>query len=284
MSTMIQAPRFRSTARLAHWVRRNKNHGRLPPESERCFFRTKESPEMVSKNLLSYSNYVGELGSDLDALFIPADLPNYVRILHIKGVNPSLGLLSRLDPERLVWAASFLKRLPEELEARIVDPSLMASYATEVGPLRENLEDVILGDGCAVVKYIKVLKTHFRDVPERFFRALVGQDDHFFRLAQDIGRLPFYLEESISTPSVALDYAKYIIKGRLPEEVEVRAFHESPRLAVRYSYEVIRGYASVRLPEPLHIALMLHPEQNPEIRKYIMEVERTSEKPAGDGE
>lgn len=284
MSATIQTPRFRSTTRLAQWVRRNRPSGRLPPESERCFFRGREAPEKVSKNLLFYSNYAGELGPELDSLLLPGELPQYVRVLHLKGVKPGLGLLSRLDPERLVWASGFLGRLPEELESRIVEPSLMASYAGEVGVLPDHLADVVLGDDCAVVRYIKILKMHFKEVPERFLRDLAGHDRHFVSLAQDIGRLPSYLEESIRDPGVALNYARYIIKGRLPEEVEVRVFHSSPRLAVRYGYEVIRGYASVRLPEPLHIALVLHPEQDPEIRKYIVEVERTSEKTTLDGE
>lgn len=283
MSATIQAPRFRSTTRLVQWVRRYRFPGRLPLDSERCFFRTKEAPEKVSKNLLYYSNYAGELG-ELESLLLPSELPQYVRVLHTKGVKPSLSILSLLDPERLVWASSFLKRLPEELEARIKDPSLMASYAAEVGPLREDLEDVMLGDDCAVVRYIKVLKLHFKEVPERFLRDLVGHDRHFVSLAQDIGRLPSYLEESITDPRVALDYARYIIRGRLPEEVEVRAFRGSPRMSIRYGYEVIRGFAPCRLPEPLHIALMLHPEQDSEIRKYILEVDRTSEKTPIEGE
>lgn len=284
MSTTIQAPRFRSTTRLAQWVRRNRPSGRLPPESERCFFRGREGSEKVSKNLLFYSNYAGDLGPELESLLLPGDLPQYVRVLHFKGVKPGVELLSRLDPEHLVWASSFLGRLPEELEARIQDSSLMASYADYVGLLPDHLADVILGDSNSVVRYIKLLKTHFKDVPERFLRDLAGHDRHFVSLAQDIGRLPSYLEESIKDPGVALNYARYIIRGRLPEEVEVRVFHGSPRLAVRYGYEVIRGFASVRLPEPLHIALMLHPEQDPEIRKYIVEVDRTSEKPQQDGE
>lgn len=279
MDTTINPPRFRSTTRLAQWVRRNKPSGRLPPESERCFFRTKESPDKVSKNLLFYANYAGELGSELDSLLTVHDVSLYVRILHTKDIKPSISLLSRMDQERLVWAAHFLGRLPEELESRIDSSSLMASYAEEIGVLPENLEAVILGDDYAVVRYIKVLKTHFKEVPEKFMRDLVGHDCHFLSLAQDIGRLPSYLEESIKDPKVALDYAKYIIKGRLPDVVETQAFMGSPRMAVRYAWEVIRGFASVRLPEPLHIALMLHPEQDSEIRRYMMEVERTSEKP-----
>lgn len=283
MDATMQIPRFRSTARLAQWVRRHRFPGRLPLDSERCFFRTKESPDKVSKNLLFYSNYAGGLG-ELESLLLPGDLPQYVRVLHTKGVKPSLELLSRLDPERLVWASGFLGKLPAELEARITDPSLMASYACEVGVLPDHLADVVLGDDCAVVRYIKVLKLHFKEVPERFLRDLVGHDRHFVGLAQDIGRLPSYLEESIRDPKVALDYAKYIIKGPLPESVAVAAFIGSHRMMVRYAYDVIRGFASVRLPEPLHIALMLHPEQDPEIRRYIVEVERTSEKPDGEGE
>lgn len=284
MNTTIQAPRFRSTTRLAQWVRRNKPVGRLSVESERCFLSGREEADKVSKNLLFYANYAGELGEHLESRMNDGEVPNYVRVLHTKGVPVPSRLLSRLDPERLVWASGFLRRLSDEFEAKIQDSSLMASYADNVGVLPERLEDVILGDSDSVVRYIKVLKTNFKEVPERFLRDLVGHDRHFVSLAQDIGRLPSYLEESIKDPYVAMNYAKYIIKGRLPEEVEVRVFHGSPRMAVRYGFEVVRGFASVRLPEPLHIALMLHPEQDSEIRKYIVEVDRTSEKPPQDGE
>lgn len=52
-------PRFRSTSRLATWRRRNNFPGRLPPESEACFFKSKESASLKGKNLICYANYSG---------------------------------------------------------------------------------------------------------------------------------------------------------------------------------------------------------------------------------
>ena len=284
MDTTIQAPRFRSTARLAQWVRRNKPRTRLPSESERCFFRGVEDAKKVSRNLLFYSNYVGDVGEGLESVFLSEDLSQYVRVLHIKGLKPSLGLLSRLNDAQLVWASHFLGRLPEDLEARLQAPSLLSDYANNVGPLPSNLEDIIAESPDAVAQYIYVLKVNFREVPERLLRVLVGHDRHFGKLAQALGsRLPSYLEESISDPNLALNYAKTWVRGRLPEVVEQRAFMSDPRMAVRYAFEVVRGFANVRLPDALHNAVILHGGDESDIRKYVLEVDRCSENSTGDG-
>ena len=284
MDTTVQVPRFRSTVRLAQWVRKNTPRSRLPRESERCFFRGAEDAKKVSRNILFYSNYVGEVGVELESLLLPEELAQYVRILHIKGLKPSMGLLSRLSDNQLVWASNFLGRLPEELEAKIQTPSLMSDYASNIGPLPPHLEAVLEASHHAIAQYVLVLKTHSREVPERFFRALVGHEEHFPRLAQVFGRLPSYLEESISDPHLALNYAKNWVKGRLPEAVEQRAFQSDPGMAVRYAFEVVRGFASVRLPDALHNAVVLHGGDDVSIRKYILEVDRCSENPSGDGE
>lgn len=276
-------PRFRSTARLAQWVRRNRPLGRLPSESERCFFRSKESPEKVSRNLLYYSNHAGNLGEELEALLVPDDLVGYCRVVRIKGGMPSEFVLSRMDETRLVLASQHVGRIPEDHERRISSPHLAVHYAGRVGPVPSYLEDAIVESADSAMEYIEVLKTHFKDVPDRFMRALVGHDRHFLRLARALGgRIPSYLEESMTDPNVALAYARNYIRGRLPEEVEGRVFFNSPGMAAKYAFEIIRGFSNPCLPEALHNSVVLSPEasSDPEVRRYIAEVERFSEKPS----
>jgi len=281
-TTAPHYPRFRYTTRLAQWVRRNKPQGRLPPESERCFFSSKESPEKVSSNLVYYSNYAGRLGEELEALLTQDDLVRYCRIVHIKGGMPSSFVFSRMDEARLVMASHHVGRIPEDHERRISIPHLAVHYAGRVGPVPSYLEDAIVEDPDSSMEYIEVLKVHFKDVPDRFMRALVGHDRHFLRLARALGgRIPSYLEESMTDPNVALSYARNYVRGRLSEEVEGRAFFNNPGMAVRYAFDVVRAFSNPILPEALHNSVVLSPEasQSEEVRRYIAEVERFSEKP-----
>jgi hypothetical protein len=279
-------PRFRSTTRLAQWVRRNKPQGRLPPESERCFFRSKEQPEKVSSNLLYYSNWGGILGEELEALLVPDDLVGYCRIVHTKGLKVPSSVFSRMDETSLVLASQYVGRIPEDHERRISTPHLASVYAGRVGPVPSYLEDMIVESPDSAMEYIEVLKGHFKEVPDRFMRALVGHDRHFLRLARALGgRIPSYLEESMTDPNVALAYARNYVRGRLPEDVEGRAFFNNPGMAAKYAFEIIRGFSNPCLPEALHNSVVLSAEASgdPEVRRYIAEVERFSEKPSADG-
>ena len=139
----------------------------------------------------------------------------------------------------------------------------------------------------SLMKYIGVIDRNGGESHERFLRALVGHDRHFSSLSKFLkGRLPDYLEESISDPFVALEYARSVLRGRLPEKVEV-VLQSDERCAVRYAFEVVRGFASPRLPDAVHSFLVMKSFEDPhnlEIRKYIQEVERTSEKQVVEGE
>lgn len=285
-ATSVHIPKFRSTARLAQWVRRNKHVGRLPPASERCFFRSKESPEKISNNLLYYSNWAGPFEVELEELLVPLDLVKYCRVVHSKNEKPSSFVLSRMDEEMLVQASQFLGRIPEEHERRITHSHLASIYANRVGPVPSYLEDVIVESPDSSIEYIELLKNNFREVPERFMRALVGQDRHFIRLLRALGGpLPFYLLQSMTDPVVALNYARGHLRGRLPEEVEGNVFFNNPEMGAKYAFEVIRGFSNPRLPDALHNSIILsaNAEQSNEIRRYIAEVERCSEKPVSDG-
>jgi len=288
-TTSVHIPKFRSTTRLARWVQKNKYLGRLPPASERCFFRSKESPKKISDNLLLYSNWAGKLGEELEALFDATNhhLVNYCRAVHLKNEKPSSFVLSRMNEEMLVNASQFLGRLPEEHERRITQPHLASVYANFVGSVPSYLEDVIVEKADSSIEYIELLKKNSREVPERFMRALVGHVRHFHRLVRALGGpLPSYLLQSMTDPVVALNYARGYLRGRLPEEVEGNVFFNNPEMGAKYGLEVIRGFSNPRLPDALHnsIVLSASSDQSDEIRRYIAEVERCSEKPVSDGE
>jgi len=280
MESTIFVPKFRSTSRLVMWVKQTKVRSRLPAHIERCFFKTKEAPDKVSRNVMFYSEFVGELSEELESLMFSEELAYYLRTLFSQGVKIKDRLLFRLHPSNLAWVSGFHGKFSEELESRITDPTSMVSYAENVGPLPEHLERIIFSDSDAVVRYIKVLRKHELEVPERVFRSLMGKDDHFINLSHHIGRLPSYLEETISDPNIALNYARYVVRGRLPEKVE-EVFLNAPSLAVRYAFEVIRGFSSVQLPEVIHNALIMHSSAGScrgEIQRYFSELERLSEK------
>lgn len=286
MSDTINIPKFRTTARLVQWVRRNKVASRLPAESERCFFRSKEGQEKVSRSLVSYAVWVGPLGSELEALLTEQDALVYARDRCRKAVRPSDLVLDKIRAHDLLYLSQYwcshFGRLPERLEGKIVEPNLLADYSSRVGPLEPHLEDIILRDGDATMRYINTLHDHQREISDRCLRAMVGHDGHFVKLAMNYlnGRLPDYLEESISSPEVALNYARHVVKGRLPAGVE-EVLQKDHRYAVKYAFEVVRGLADPRLPDSIHASLVMKSFENPhdnEIRRYIQEVDRISKK------
>lgn len=271
-------PRFRSPARLVSWVRRNKIASRLPPESEKCFFTCGFSQESVSNRLVEYGARVGDLGQDLESLLSGHCVVVYVRNLCRAGKVPSDFVLDRVRPEDLLYLSQYYGKLPDRLERKMIGARALAEYASNVGPLPEHLEEIIMSDGDALMRYIKVLTTHAKPIEERFLRAMVGRDSHYCALAGIVGELPQYLVESISDPQVALDYASRTLKGRLPEKVEA-IFQNDHRCAVRYAFEVVRAYASPELPEAVHAAVLMKSFEDPndrEIRRYVDEVRRVS--------
>jgi hypothetical protein len=268
-------------------VRKNKINSRLPQESEKCFFSDKFSPEGISNRLVEYASRVGDLGLDLENLLVGHCVVVYVRNLCRAGKVPSDFILDRVRPEDLLYLSQYYGKLPDRLERKMTGAAALAEYASNAGLLGPHLEEIIMSNADSLMKYIGVIDRNGGEIHERFLRAMVGQDRHFSSLSKFLkGRLPDYLEESISDPSVALDYARSVLKGRLPERVE-SVLQNDERYAVRYAFEVVRGFASPRLPDAVHSFLVMKSFEDPdnhEIRKYIQEVERTSEKPAVGGE
>lgn len=288
MNITLSYPRFRSTSRLALWVRRRPGTAsRLPPESERCFFKTKESPERVSDNLLKYAGIVGELDPDLEALFRGSDSYSYSIHLVKRGVEPRESVLERLTEAELVRLCSFRgkRRLPERFERRIQTPGVAQSYVVAVGESTPYMEDLILLDPDSCMRHIKFLLDAGVQPEERFLRAMAGQDRHFLELSSRLGgRIPDYLLETVTNPDVALAYAVRFLRGRLPPGVE-EVFMNSPRHAVRYAFDVVRGFSCPRLPDFLHAAVIMSANMaESDVKRYVAEVTRTSEKPAGEGD
>lgn len=281
-TTFVAAPRFRTTTRLAQWVRRIKPTSRLSPESEACFFRSKETPNKISSNLCRYSEQVGELSSELEGLFVQNEILPYAMVVarHLKW--PRDAIMSQLTPGELIRLAQYRKkRLPSLFESRIVEPKDAVTYCESLGLVIPEMEEFVVGCADACMRYIKFLNNKSVAIEERFLQRMVGHDRHFLELCNRLGgRLPDYLVDSIKDPEVALQYAVRHLKGRLPLHVE-EVLETSPRCAVRYAFEIIRGYADPTLPERLHQAVILHScsdPNNPEIKRYTQEIQRFSKK------
>lgn len=275
----ISVPRFRTTGRLVQWVRRNRPSVRLPAESERCFFSSKEPASKVCFNLLSYANMVGPLDRELEAVIPDEEIHKYIAKVAQRGVKVEESLLDRVhDQAKLANLASVVGRLPERLEARITEPASVLSYAKTVRPLPESMELCLVESHHYVAKYLEVLHYQSLPMPERLLRALVGHDQYFLDLASRMGRLPDYLLDSIKTPRVALLYA-IRQKERLPSHLE-DVLAGDMDCALKYAFEVIRANASPRLPDNLHAMVMLSASGEHNVRHYLSEVERTSKEPA----
>lgn len=270
-------PRFRSTSRLVVWLRRNNFRSRLPPESEACFFKSKESAFLKGKNLVLYANYSGNIGSELEALIPNEMLGDYCCALLKRGNKPEISVLNRMSQEHLVSCSSGIGRLPVHIESKITDPFLLANYSFSVGRLDENMEGLLSGHIPSLIKYFSSLKHQGIEIPENLLRLMRGRDEHFISLTKVIGLLPVYLEETISDPEVAILYARQYKKQCLVESAE-ECLMKDLDIAARYGIDVKRAWSSPRLPDYLHNAIYMDTSSKykANIITYISEVERVS--------
>lgn len=178
-------------------------------------------------------------------------------------------------------------RIPE-MESRIFDPNkfpaekvaeCLVRYATFIGgPLPEELKVLLKGHGNQILEYATVLGSWAKPLDEDLLDSLAGDSNNLFRYAKNHlrKRLPNHLEKTMTEPQILLNYAKSIVKGRLPEELE-NHFAKDVRLASQYAFEVIRGFACVRLPDVVHTAMIMNSAANPNdyyIKQYVTECER----------
>lgn len=123
------------------------------------------------------------------------------------------------------------------------------------------------------VEYLSRLKNIHTDPSERMVDALKGWDIFLLQWAKEIEkRLPQHLEDSLSNPNYLLKYAVEVLKGRLPEHLE-NLFYKDVHVATEYAFEVIRGFAPVKLPEHLHNFVVMKSFEHPHdrtIKAYMM--------------
>lgn len=194
-----RVPKFRSTRRALHWMKKTGYIGRLPADVENIFFKTKkEDPQTVAENLADYSGRAGRVSPELESLLIkfPAQIYYYYR--NTRGTN---------------------------------------------GRVSEVLEN-----------------------------AMSGSSQYLCLYAQGLNeRLPKHLEDTISEPRYLYEYARTVLRGRAPEHLE-QCFFKDIRFAAKYAFDVIRGFASVKLPEALHNFVVMKSFETPDdysVKAYI---------------
>lgn len=183
----------------------------------------------------------------------------------------SAGLPVRLDPDReRVFFSS--KESPSEIAACV------ARYAGWAGRLSPAMEDLLKPHRDHLVSYIRTLHSRGSEFDLVLMDDLVGYSRGLYLVAKTVGRLPEHLERTINEPKYAYLYAKEVLRGRLPLEVE-DVFFGDALFAAKYAFDVIRGFSSVILPEALHAFMVMKSFENPDdenIRAYIEASENDS--------
>jgi len=179
------------------------------------------------------------------------------------------------------------KRIPE-MESRIFDPNkfpgkklaeCVVNYATASGTVLDNeLKSLLKGYGDQIIEYANLLRGWDKSLDEDLLDSLAGDNHNLYRYAHNISkkRLPSHLEKTMNDPKTLLQYARNIVKGRLPEELE-NNFASDHVTACSYAFDVIRGYACVRLPDVVHTSMIMKSSANPNdhyIKRYIAECEK----------
>lgn len=173
-------------------------------------------------------------------------------------------------------------RLPKEIEevfftskketADLIASNL-AAYAHFVGKFDSALENLLKPNHVSIVSYFKIIsRGDSKDLNEELLDELKGDNENLLSWSRfSEQRLPKHLEDSLSDPKACFLYAKDVIRGRLPDHLE-DVFFKNPYWASRYAFEIIRGFASVKLPEKLHAFMIMKSFEDPEdesIKKYM---------------
>jgi hypothetical protein len=177
---------------------------------------------------------------------------------------PAAGLPSRLSPER---EQVFFK----SKESEGVKSACLAQYAGWAGKLSSELENLLRPHHEDLVTYLRSLHSRGIELDPSLMNELSGQSRQLYMLAKHYGRLPEHLEKTFAEPRFAYLYAKEVLRGRLPLEVE-QVFFKDTLFAAKYAFDVIRGFSSVRLPEALHAFMVMKSFESPNdsyIRSYI---------------
>jgi hypothetical protein len=150
--------------------------------------------------------------------------------------------------------------------------SILERYAHHVGKLDPHLERIFTNDPRSLVDYQKRIHRDGHGLlPDDIIGVLKGKSSHLVSLARGIGRLPTWLEETIDDPYQLLIYSKFVLKGPLPENIH-HHLKKDWEVAIRYGYDVIRGFSPCRLPDDLHTFLWMKSYENPDnekIKQYL---------------
>jgi len=176
----------------------------------------------------------------------------------------SAGLPARLDPER---EQVFLRSKESSGEVA----ACLARYAGWAGRLPPFLESLLVHHQDHLVSYIRTLHSRKVEFEVELMDPLAGNSRGLYMVSKTMGRLPEHLEKTISDPKYAYLYAKEVLRGRLPLDME-NVFFKDALWAAKYAFDVIRGFHSVRLPEALHAFMVMKSFERPDdenIRAYI---------------
>lgn len=184
----------------------------------------------------------------------------------MKWVNDN-SITSRLPADREQIFFDTKKENSEDVSAYV------AQYGVRVGRLDRPLENLILaGNPQNLFSYCTSLHRRNEEVPAYLIDNFKGKSGFLYKWAQYANsRLPQHLEDSLCEARFCFMYAREVLRGRLPSHLE-KVFFTDPSYAVKYAFEVIRGYAPVKLPEELHSFLVLKSFEQPdnsEIKSYM---------------
>lgn len=297
-------PKFRKAKRLAKWVADNGHRTRLPRDREEIFFKEHSEGKLNLGFLTQYSAYVGPLPEMEPMLFGSGDhIITYAKNVRNHGRMISDALRDSItDQSDLATYARNFGRLPPHLEERITSPGIAVHYSGTVvrGRLPEDMElrvfskdsashvqeyiqkhnfipeghlhECLKGSPNAIVEHMKLLRrVSSTNLPNDLRDCLAGHDSCLYEWAKFNGRLPEHLEMTLSNPGVCLDYASNVLRGRLPLEIEAHLLKDH-KAAIKYAFQVIRGFAPCRLPEEIHASIVMKSFEFPEdqdIKRYI---------------
>jgi hypothetical protein len=298
-----EIPKFRKSKRLVEWVRNNSIHERLPAEREEVFRKEHAEGKLSPTFITQYSAFVGPL-PDMEHMLmgVGPSIIQYAKNIRVFGAAIGDALRDSLPTDAdLLGYAKLLGRLPGHLESRISDPGVAVTYSAFIRErLPEEMELRIFSDKTAfsvmkyvkdhgilpsghlyeclkggadtIVEYMKYLRPKGLALPDEMRDLLAGKDDCLYEWAKLNGRLPEHLERTLGKPSVCLEYAVNVLRGRLPLAIEEEVLTKDYAVAIQYGFKVMRGFAPVRLPEVVHTSIMAQSfafPDNPEIKRYV---------------
>lgn len=183
---------------------------------------------------------------------------------------------ARLPADRERVFLTTKKEKPEEVAACV------SRYSHWAGRLSPEIESLMLCHHDSLVVYLIAVHNKEEEFPSYLLENLRGDNRNLWRVAKRIGRLPENLEDSMGEGEAkyAFLYAKEVLRGRLPENLE-GVFFKDTYYAAKYAFEVIRGFSSVRLPEALHNMMVMKSYEDPsneDVKAYLDAAENDPDK------